>query len=126
MAILRLPGGAALSGFRLEKLNAALAASPPPSRLPSRKPDPRAAASAPARARDARAPLALRGGRAHGHGRAARHAREPAALRPGPAARRATHGPDGARGAAARDRVALVLEGDRDRPAVQPRLRAPD
>ena len=29
MAILRLPGGAALSGFRLEKLNAALAASAP-------------------------------------------------------------------------------------------------
>ena len=29
MAILRLPGGSALSGFRLEKLNAALAASAP-------------------------------------------------------------------------------------------------
>ncbi len=76
-------------------------------------------------ARDGRAPLALRGDRERGHGRGARDPREPAALRPGPAAVRAALRPDGARGAAARDGLAVVLQGHRHRPAMRPRLRAP-
>ena len=107
MAILRLPGGGALSGFRLEKLNAALAAAAPAWRVTAAR---------------------------HWHfvelehaatRRRARDTRAPAALRPGPAAGRAAGGPAGARGAAARDRLALVLQGHRHRPAMRSRLRAP-